>query len=333
MIDEVISDYPAMQAEDDGFLRNLQMSVIEPHLETLDFSEGDDYLSRASFLIAGNEDSTDEGSSLPLYLPIRTDDGLIRLSKSKAVWSGAHVGFPLYGDLAKEEVEALVYGSTSYIPRRLSKELLELQPAFRVALIVHHIEQNVVIPPLAAEAFVLGVYGEVSAGDDHFKTCGIPSTQLFSAHTFSGMRAEWVMDSPTQMHGCFRAEPRCNGWDVRFRGGAPKESLFRQAWRSVRDEVSGPHDLGFTLGGEALHTLESRPRCQTHTRSGSAKVDRMVQWVDSQLADGRFPMRGSRMDWKLGLARFELTCPQLAGRWSPDGMRRVYAHRKQMGDK
>jgi hypothetical protein len=218
---ETIDMYPALQAEDDGFLKHLKDFVIGPLQESLGFTDDDDFCSRVDRLVEGNASVVDMGSSLPLYTPIKDDSGVIQLSRSVPVWSGTHVDFPLYSGLGKESVEDFIYGN----PRRtgyLGKEFVNSNPAFQVALVVHHIVENVLIHELAAEAFVLGVYDEVPFEDAHFKKTGIPSTKLTLAQTTSSLYMQWVMDSPTALHGTF-GRPKYNGWVLRIRGARPKD--------------------------------------------------------------------------------------------------------------
>ena len=134
-------DMPVLQAEDDGFLAQLKMRVLDDHLETLKLDGCitiDDCVSK---LIEDSTGSIDQGTSLPLYVPWRDDVGIIRGNTAEPVWAGTHVGIPLYGDLAQNEVESLITGNRIGASK-LYEGFMAYSPAFRVALLVHHICQN-----------------------------------------------------------------------------------------------------------------------------------------------------------------------------------------------
>ena len=329
IMQESMDTYPALQAEDDGFLKHLKDFVIDLLQEPLGLDENDDFLSRVNRLLEVNADVVDKGASLPLYIPIKDDFGVIQMSKAVPVWSGNHIDFPLYPGTAKNRVENFIYGN----PRRigfLGKEFSEANPAFQVALVVHHIMDNVIIHALAAEAFVLGVYDEFPFEDAHYEKTGIPSTKLVWAHATSSLNRRWVLDSPAGYHGGY-GKPEYNGWIIRIRGARPKEALLRDCWQDMRERFDGNEKPVYIVGGEEMTGLKYSSSNSVRRRVGRPEVDRMVQWVDTLAAANEFPMRGSRPDWVSAHARFEISVPALAGRWTADSMRRIYKRRTGHG--
>lgn len=321
---------PLLRAEDDGFLKALKIEVIDPHLETLDFEGCETFDECVERLLEGNADCVDRGSSLPLYLPWRDDEGVLRASSARPVWSGAHVGIPLYGDLCPDGVENLIMGSRRVVGR-LSEEFLRFSPAFRVALIVHRITQVVLIDPLDAEAFVLGRYGELPLDDAHYEKVGVPSTELVRVEPNSGSRTEWVMRADGSLTGTLRSATRTNGWRVRVRGSQPKEVLMVEVWRRIREALDVPEEMEYTRDGKRFRVQRPAPSGRRRRRASDPGVDLLFRWCEGRIADGTFPMRGSHKDWGRAAALFGEDCPNLAGRWSSDAMRKAFERRRRNG--
>lgn len=325
---EKISDYPVLQAEDDGFLMQLRDNVIAPHLDTLgvegcgSLSECIDELQKASAY------AVDKGASLPLYVPVFDDGGAMRGHRAVAVWAGEHVGIPLYGDVEPEIVENLIKGET-HASGKLDEGFMSFSPAFRVALVVHHIVQHVAIDSLAAEAFVLGRYDEILFDGPHFEEYGVPSTELVQVCGVVGSRTEWMATSPTAYVGRCGAEPRIDGWVVRVRGARPKRETLLEAWEEIRDRLDEPREAGYTMGGKGAHRPEARGVGAARKRSGHPEVELMCRWVDSALAQKTFPMKGKQKSWKEAVVMLGKAYPSLADRWTADSMRKSYQHYKR----
>lgn len=325
-----ISDSPFLQAEDDGFLLHLKWEILDSHIQTLGIPEGTSLGDSLLYLIECSESATDSGSCLPLYLPWHDDDGIMRGSKATNVWSGAHIDIPLYGDLVPQKVERLIFGG-HHSSSKLHEGFMSYTPAFRVALLVHHICQIVLINPLAAEAFVLGKYDELPFNDAHYLEYGIPSTELVSVEPNSGTNAEWMSKSPNTLSGSIRSRPRINGWRVRFRGSQPKESWMHDAWQQIRDSLDEPLDVPYTMNGKPMRRQEPAPSGRSRKRVGDPDVDLMYEWAQDALESGTFPMRGSFKDWKQALGIFAKEHPFLADRWTSDSMRKAYERRNRRG--
>ena len=87
-----MDDMPVLRAEDDGFLLQLRNRVLTRHLNTLDLEKCSTIDECVSKLLADSEASVDRGGSLPLYVPWRSDNGLIEGYTAVPVWAGEHVG-------------------------------------------------------------------------------------------------------------------------------------------------------------------------------------------------------------------------------------------------
>lgn len=83
-----MKEMPVLQAEDDGFLLQLKMSVLDKHLETLGLEGCDTIDECVTELIKDSRSFMDKGASLPLYIPWRDDDGVIQGSTAQPVWAG-----------------------------------------------------------------------------------------------------------------------------------------------------------------------------------------------------------------------------------------------------
>lgn len=323
---ETMDDYPALRMEDDGFLLSMRIDFADRRDELFGAIGGLSFADIVEGLAVGNTAVTDVGSQLPLYIPVFSDDGVIVGSKAVPVWSGAHVGFPLYPGLANDSIESFLYGN----PRRigqLSPEFMRCDPAFRLALLVHFSLENVIIRELAAEAFLLGVYDELPFPDEHYRVTGLPSTELTRVQSSTGLRLKRSMPALGQLciaHG----EGRTDGWIVRVRGAQPKERVLRDCWQEMRSRNESAHRPLFTIGGKEYATPRTGPDGRSRKRSGSPAVDYMVAWIDALAAREGLPMRGTRTDWVDINRRFEVESPRYAGFWSADTMRRTYVRRK-----
>ena len=321
-------DMPVLQAEDDGFLSQLKMRVLDDHLETLKLDGCitiDDCVSK---LIEDSTGSIDQGASLPLYVPWRDDEGIIRGNTAEPVWAGTHVGIPLYGDLAQNEVESLITGNRIGASK-LYEGFMAYSPAFRVALLVHHICQIVLIHPLAAEAFVLGRYGELPFDDPHFEESGIPATSLVSISQNDGLRTTWRANGSHSLVGAHAINSTIVGWTVRFRGSQPKEALMLEAWQEIRSRLDMPREVKYTSGGAKMRLHDPSPSGRRRKRVGDPAVDRVISWIEYMRVRSEFPMRGSMKDWKTAIALFDKENPDLAGRWTADSMRKAYERRRR----
>lgn len=324
---EKISGYPSLQAEDDGFLMQLRDDVIAMHLDALGLTECETISECVEKLQATSAYAVDKGASLPLYIPVCDDDGVVQGYKTAAVWAGEHIDVPLYGDIAPERVESLIKG----VPQThgaLDEAFMAYSPAFRVALLVHHIVQNVSINPMAAEAFVLGRYGELGFEDSHFVEYGVPSTEVVQVSSLSGLRMEWVAISPTSYVGNHRLEQRISGWTIRVRGAYPKRETILGAWNDIRDRLDEPREKPYTINGKAMHRLDTRGSGIVRKRVGDPDVERMCSWIDDELAKGTFPKRGKQKNWQEAVSRFAKAYPFLSSRWTADSMRKAYQHHK-----
>ena len=318
-----LSDMPALQAEDDGFLLQLKWTAIDPHLSELKLDKCKTIDDCVEKIIKESEDCIDRGSSLPLYIPFRDDEGVIQGYRVRPVWSGAHVGIPLYGDMCPDQVRALIVGGTMGGVKP-SRSFMQFSPAFRVALLVHHICQIVLIHPLAAEAFVLGRYSELPFNDEHYEDFGVPSTQLIQVEPNSGLRMEWSARSKHQLSGTHEAEAHINGWRVLIRGSQPKEVLLKNAWQEIRDSLDKPRKAPYTVNGKQVKAQGPGASGRLRKRSIDPDVELMYKWVKGLLATKKFPMRGSFKDWKKAVTIFAEEYPTLADRWSSNAMRKAY---------
>lgn len=322
---ETMDDYPALRMEDDGFLLSMRRDFADIRHELFDIEDGMALSDMVSRLVEGNADVTDIGSQLPLYMPIISDEGVVAGCRAVPVWSGTHVGLVLYPGWSNDSIESFLYGN----PRAYGKfgeGFMSCDPAFRLALLVHFTQENVLIPPLAAEAFLLGAYGEIPLEDEHFETTGLPSTELAVVYSSASLsrRRSAMPGGLCITHG----RPRTSGWTVRVRGAKPKERILRECWQEIRERSSSAPSKSFTKDGRDYMTLNSGPSGRTRERSGSADVDYMVAWIDALSGDGGLPMRGSRISWVEISRRFELENPDYVGSWTPDTMRRTYKRRK-----
>lgn len=324
-----IGDYPRLRAEDDGFLLSLKEMVVDMHLESLGIGDCENLEECIDKLIEDSANSVDVGGMLPIYIPWRDDERVVQGSTTVPVWAGKHVGIPLYGDIAKNKVEELITGNR-IMAAKLFDGFMEYSPAFRIALLVHHICQNVLIHPLAAEAFVLGRYEELSLDDEHFRKTGLPSTDLIRVEPISGMRWERIATSSHSFEGVY-GNGHINGWCVRIRGSRPKESVLLESWQAIRNRLNMPRETSYTKDGRPLHILEPGISGRSRKRAGNYYVDLMVEWIDEKLAESTFPMRGTRKDWKAAAVLMDTEQPLLAGRWTPETMRKTYERRRRRG--
>lgn len=325
-----VSDMPALRAEDDGFLLQLKWSVLEKHIETLGIGDCETLDDCVGKILKDSQEATDKGSQLPLYIPFRDDDGIIQGCSAKPVWSGTHVDIPLYGNLRIAEVRELITGNRLG-SSHLYEGFMAYSPAFRVALLVHHICQVVLMHPLAAEAFVLGHYGELPFEDKHFESFGAPSTDLLQVESNLGLRTEWMAKDPDSLSGKGLLAPRINGWRIRVRGSQPKESLLQEAWQCIRDQLDMPREVQYTAGGKKMVNPDPAPSGRSRKRVDSPEVDTMVGWIRERIDDGTFPMRGKFKDWKRAAALFAQDFPSLSDRWSSEAMRKAYERRRRRG--
>ncbi len=326
---ESIEDYPALRMEDEGFLMSVKMDFVEIREELFGASEGKAFPEIVEGLVGRNACCTDKGSSLPLYLPLLSDDGEIVGSRSVPVWSGAHVGFALYPGLEKGCVERYIYGNP-WIPGRLGKAFLECDPAFRLALLVHYMLENVLIGELSAEAFLLGAYEELPFSDERYEKTGLPSTKLVSVRSTSST-ATTRMVMPDGSLCVSHGSGRTCGWAVRVRGSRPKERVMRDCWQEMREIESKAGEKRFEVGGVEYRQQKLGESGRTRTRSGSPSVDCMVAWVDALYTSGMIPRRGSRIDWVEVKRMFEGSCPEYTNYWTADTMRRTYKRRMGHG--
>ena len=325
-----MKDMPVLQAEDDGFLLQLKMAVIDKHLEMLDLNECNTIDECVSKLIKDSESATDKGGSLPLYIPWRDDDGVIQGSGVRPVWAGKHIDIPLYGNMEPNGVEALITGNRIGAAK-LYDGFMAYSPAFRVALLVHHICQIVFIHPMAAEAFVLGRYNELPFDDPHFKEYGVPTTNLIDIESNGGLRTEWIATSQHSIAGALRAESRISSWTVRVRSSQPKEAWLLEAWQDIRNRLDMPREKNYTSGGAMMFSMGSMPSGRSRKRVSDQAVDRMINWIEGLIEASSFPMRGSMKDWKTAVAQFDSDNPDLAGRWTSDSMRKAFERRRRRG--
>jgi len=322
---ERISDYPALQKEDDGFLKHLKLSIIDPLQESWGFAESDDFSARCVQVLEASQSVHGKGACLPFRVPIKDEQGQVVISDLQTVWSGKAFDFPLYPGEARQQVESLIFDDR-LMHRGPSKAFAELPPAFQVALLVHYMEEYVVLPVLAAEAFVLGAFGETPLADQHYLDTGLPTTQLALALPVPGPRVVWIRESPTELSGTF-GDSRYSGWTVRIRGARPKEAILRDCWQDMRAGFCGENASEYHVSGRVVTSLGYSEAGKRLERSPSPKIDCMVQWVDALALVGKFPMCGDRADWKSAHAQFEIEVPELAGHWTADSMRRAYKKR------
>lgn len=322
-----MADYQALQAEDDGFLIQLKEWVLISHLETLGLEECKTLGECVEKLIADSQTSTDNGASLPIYIPIYDDNGTLQAFDGRPVWAGKHIDVPLYGDLATGKVEELIKGKNSLFGS-LADDFMEYSPAFRVALLVHHICQMVLLSPLVAEAFVLGRYEELDINDEHFTKFGVPTTELFQVSQNEGLRNVWSCAQPGQFMSRHKIESPVIGWTVQLRGGKVKRDTILAAWNEIQDILNQPVELNFTIGGKKMKHLEPDKSVKVRRRYGDPDVALMCDWVDETLSNGTFPMHGKQKSWKEAVAQFAKLNPRLATRWTAESMRKAYQHHK-----
>lgn len=312
--------------EDDGFLLSVLIDFVDRAAELFHLGKEKNFKTMVERLVERNEPVIDQGSSLPIYLPLASDDGQVVASRQVPVWSGTHIGFPLYPGMARNSVESFLYGNPRR-PGRLGEEFLATSDAFRLALLVHYVCENVLIPALSAEAFLLGAYDQVPFHDDHYEETGLPTTYLTIETAEDGLRLKRTL-AP---NGCLQIThgmSMIEGWTIRVRGARPKEATLKASWQHMRERVDAPPQTLFTIEGQDYQHEPSRLDIWPRQRSGSPDVDFLVAWVDAALQSGQFPMRGTRCDWRAAKAMFELQHPRFAGYWSADTMRRTYKRRK-----
>ena len=325
-----MKEMPVLQAEDDGFLLQLKMSVLDKHLETLGLEGCDTIDECVTELIKDSRSFMDKGASLPLYIPWRDDSGVIQGSTAQPVWAGEHIDIPLYGNMNPNGVESLITGNRIGVTK-LFNGFMAYSRAFRVALLVHHICQIVFLHPMAAEAFVLGRYSELPFNDPHFKEYGVPTTNLVDIESSGGLRTEWIAKSPHSIAGAHRAESRISSWTVRVRGSQPKEAWLLEAWQEIRNRLDMPRETGYTCGGAKMVSMDPMPAGRSRKRVSDHAVDRMINWIEGRIESSSFPMRGSMKDWKTAVAQFDSENPDLAGRWTSDSMRKAFERRRRRG--
>lgn len=313
---------PALQAEDDGFFMQLRDEILAPHLLTLNLEECETLRECLDKVMRDSEYATDKGVSLPLYLPEFGKDGVACAYDAKPVWSGEHIDIPLYGNLKPREVELLITGGKR-VADKLDKKFLSYSPAFRVALLVHHICQVIIINPMAAEAYVLGRYEDLGLDDAHYKERGIPSTEYMQLNYSCGLNTEWAATSPTSYMGKHRQEPRVSGWTMRVRGAHPKRDDFYDAWHELINRLDGPIKTINTIDGKKLQSFRAGAP-KKRKRAGDSDVELMCKFVDNLIENEKFPVRGNLKDWKAAKLLLAKRYPYLANRWSPDAMRRSY---------
>ncbi len=325
-----MDDMPVLRAEDDGFLLQLRNRVLTRHLNTLDLEKCSTIDECVSKLLADSEASVDRGGSLPLYVPWRSDNGLIEGYTAVPVWAGEHVGIPLYGNIDPDGVESLITGN-KIGAASLFSGFMAYSPAFRVALLVHHICQVVSIHPLAAEAFVLGRYEEMPFEDNHFREHGVPSTKLITVFPNEGLSTEWVANQDHSLVGVLRTYPRIRSWTIHIRSSQPKQQWMIDAWREICDSIDSPREAGYTSGGAKVVSIDAMPSGRTRKRTDNPSVSRMIAWIDSRLKASNFPVRGKMKDWQAAIIMFEKDNPDLAGIWSADAMRKAFERRRRRG--
>lgn len=324
---ETISDYPALQMQDDGFLMSIKSDFVDRRDELFDLPSDMDFKDAIEFLVSQNASCTDVGASLPLYVPVMSDDGVIVASKAVPVWSGVHIGFPLYPGLSNDAVESFLYGN----PRRifsLGNEFMACDPAFKLALLVHFTIENVIIHEMAVEMFVLGMYHEYPFPDEHYEQTGLPSTALARVAPSVSLSRKRSRTAPNEY--CIAiGSAKTDGWIVRVRGTKPKENVLRDCWQEMRARNAESRECSYTVDGKGYRTVEVGEGGRVRTRSGSADVDYMIAWIESLKQSGRFPMRGTRLNWVEAHRRFEKENPDYINFWSVDTMRRTYKRRTQ----
>ena len=325
-----MSDMKSLQAEDDGFLMQLKMLVLEKHQQSLEIDGCSTIDECVSKILDDSAAKTGIGAALPFYLPWRDDDGYMRGSNTILAWAGSRIDVPLYGNIDPEGVQSLITGNRVGATQ-LFEGFMSYSPAFRVALLVHHICQIVLMHPMAAEAFVLGRYHELPFDDAHFKEYGVPSTDLISIEANTGLCTEWRALSPKSFKGSFRAEGRISGWNIRIRGSQPKEALMIDAWKEIRDRLDAPLVLPYTSNGKPMAHMEPAPAGRSRRRVSDPDVDRMIAWASQKLEEGTFPMRGGMKDWKSAVIMLGNDFPDLVSRWTGDSMRKAYERRRRNG--
>lgn len=107
-----------------------------------------------------------------------------------------------------------------------------------------------------------------------------------------------------------------------------KRAAFVAAWDEVRERLSRPAELGFTVGGKKMKHLEPDKSVKVRRRYGDPDVALMCGWVDDALNRGAFPMHGKQKSWKEAVILFGEQYPRLASRWTADSMRKAYQHFK-----
>lgn len=323
-----IEDMPALQAEDDGFLFDVKMSMIDPNLATLDIADCGTIEECALKLLGDSSDAIDRGSTLPFYIPRPVEGDPIYLMDPKVVWSGRHIDIPLCEGSDPELIRELILGGI-VAPARPCSEFMEYPPAFRVALICFYISQIVLMQPLRILAFVLGRYEELPFEDKHFKATGLPATELVMIGRNSGPRIEWKSLGNGQYAGAHRPHGRTNGWHIRIRGSEPKESVAVKAWQAIRKELDRDPIKPFTYQGKQYTVPEAAPSGRTRARAGNAQVTLMYEWAKELIEADAFPRRGSFLDWYKALELFKEQYPDLDVKWSPMTMRKAYERRKR----
>lgn len=326
---ETMSDYPHLQAEDDGFLMHVRDDIILPHLPSLGLNSSDSLLACIEKLKQSNESVAGVGASLPFYIPAFDDKGQVAGMHATVVWSGVRIDVPLYGNLNRAEVERLILGK-QITPAAPCEEFMSYSPAFRVALLVHHICQIVLINPLAAEAFALGRYESLGHSDAHYDKWHVPTTEFMHISYTSGLNTEWRASSPHGYACTHNLEPHINGWEVHIRGAMPKRETLVNAWLETREQLDAPKEASFTIAGKKMKRLGAKKGSGRRKRVGDPDVELMCRWVDSNLDQGSFPMRGTRKNWKEAVAKFGNTHQALADRWTADSMRKAYQHHKAL---
>lgn len=331
-MEDTCQNFPLLRAQDNGFLMHVKNDIVLPNLSTLHLEDCKSIDSAIEKLKRDSEFAIDKGASLPFYELVRDDEGIPRGYRAFPVWADLHVDFPLYGDIDPERVETLISGN-NIVPGSLGKMFLNFSPAFRVALIVHHIIQNVDIDPMLAEAFVLNRYEELEIEDGNFKEYGVPETKIFSVCSIGGSRNEWLAKNPTEYQNTRKIKPNIAGWEIRIRETVPKRETLIKVWQEIRNRIDAKEKLDYLIDGKQVEQEVPALNARKRHRSGNPDVLCMCDWVDSSIRNGSFPMSGSHKNWKRAAIEIGNIYPHLAGRWTPDSMRKCYQHRKTLESK
>lgn len=320
-----LGEYPALRVEDEGFLSFLKYEVLAWVDNPFDLPGEMSFISAVEWLHKNNAGVVDKGSSLPLYIPFANDQGDIVGSRAVPVWSGVHIGFLLYPGHANDAVESFIYGNDRGA-FRLGEEFMKADPAFRLALLVHYVRENVLITEIAAEAFLLDMYDQLPLVDSEYERTRIPKTELclVNSHVGSATKRRKTAEGYSISTGM----PKVDRWDVSIRGSIPKERVLREVWQEIRQRADNRHATLFFSKGERYTYPDFGASGRVRSRSGSSIVDFMIEYVDGLFAAGNFPKKGTRGDWIRVHQMFGVDNPLLADHWTPDTMRRTYSRRK-----